>query len=96
MMQLGFSLHVAAQSIEEVAQAVAQLKHLQENHYEDDEKAAEPLQVPAEIVQLAEYRKRRTSDRPGVHLPTCTRLRQNVAMKIVIRETPKLGNSGIK
>ena len=46
---------------------MAQLKNLQESHYEDSERAAEPLEVPAEIAQLAEYRKRRPSDRPGVH-----------------------------
>ena len=44
---------------------MAQLKNLQESHYEDHEKASEPLEVPAEIVQLAEYRRRRTSDRAG-------------------------------
>ena len=54
------------QSVGEVAQAVAQLKNLQEGHYEDTERAAEPLEVPAEIVQLAEYRRRRPSDRSGV------------------------------
>ena len=44
---------------------MAQLKNLQESHYEDHEKASEPLEVPAEIVQLVEYRRRRTSDRAG-------------------------------
>ena len=44
---------------------MAQLKSLQESHYKDHEKAAQPLEVPAEIVQLAEYRRRRTSDRAG-------------------------------
>ena len=57
----------AVQSVGEVAQAVAELKTLQEGHYEDTERAAEPLEVPAEIVQLAEYRRRRPSDRSGVH-----------------------------
>lgn len=57
------------QSVEEVAQAVAELKTLQEAHYEDHEKAAEPLEVPAEIIQLAEYRRRRPSERTGVLLP---------------------------
>lgn len=59
------TLCAAPQSVEEVAQAVAQLKSLQESHYEDHEKASEPLEVPAAIVQLAEYRRRRTSDRAG-------------------------------
>lgn len=57
---------VCAQSVGELAQAVAQLKNLQEGHYENAESAAEPLEVPAEIVQLAEYRRRRPSDRTGV------------------------------
>ena len=51
---------------------MAQLKVLQEGHYEDSEKAAAPLEVPAEIVQLAEYRKRRTSDRSGAHTDKST------------------------
>ena len=59
------TLCTVQQSVEEVAQAVAQLKNLQESHYEDHEKASEPLEVPAEIVQLAEFRRRRTSDRAG-------------------------------
>jgi hypothetical protein len=46
-----------------VADAIGLLKHLQEVHYEDDEKASQPLDVPSEIVTLAEYRKRRASDR---------------------------------
>jgi hypothetical protein len=56
------------QSVEEVANAVAELKNLQEAHYEDQEK---PLEVPAEIMQLAEYCRRRPSERAGVllHLP---------------------------
>lgn len=53
------------QAVEDVADAIGLLKHLQERHYEDDEKASEPLDVPAEIVTLAEFRKRRTSDRPS-------------------------------
>ena len=48
---------------------MAELKNLQEAHYEDHEKAAEPLEVPAEIIQLAEYRRRRPSERAGVLLP---------------------------
>ena len=56
---------------------MAQLKNLQEGHYEDTERAAEPLDVPAEIVQLAEYRRRRPSDRSGVHAVRTIRNRGN-------------------
>ena len=56
---------------------MAQLKNLQEGHYEDMERAAEPLEVPAEIVQLAEYRRRRPSDRSGVHAVRTIRNRGN-------------------
>ena len=45
----------------DVAEAIGLLKHLQEMHYEDDEKAAQPMDVPADIVTLAEYRRRRTT-----------------------------------
>ncbi len=51
------------QSVGDVADAIGLLKHLQEVHFEDDEKAAQPLDVPADIIALAEYRRRRTSDR---------------------------------
>jgi len=57
------------QSVEEIAQAVAELKNLQESHYEDNERASEPLEIPAEILQLAEYRRRRPSDRSSIFLP---------------------------
>ncbi len=54
----------SAQSVGDVADAIGLLKHLQEMHYEDEEKAAQPMEVPADIVALAEYRRRRTtSDR---------------------------------
>jgi len=55
--------------VEEIAQAVAELKNLQESHYEDNERASEPLEIPAEILQLAEYRRRRPSDRSSIFLP---------------------------
>ncbi|BDA43116.1 Dynamin-2B [Coccomyxa sp. Obi] len=50
-------------SVGDVADAIGLLKHLQEVHFEDDEKASQPLEVPADIITLAEYRRRRTSDR---------------------------------
>jgi hypothetical protein len=53
------------QVVGDVADAIGQLKALQEVQYEDEAKALQPLDVPAEIVALAEYRKRRVSDRSG-------------------------------
>ncbi|KAK9915279.1 hypothetical protein WJX75_007044 [Coccomyxa subellipsoidea] len=56
-------------SVGDVAEAIGLLKHLQEMHYEDDEKAAQPMDVPADIVTLAEYRRRRTTgDRSAASL----------------------------
>ncbi|EIE26899.1 hypothetical protein COCSUDRAFT_64712 [Coccomyxa subellipsoidea C-169] len=56
-------------SVGDVADAIGLLKHLQEMHYEDEEKAAQPMEVPADIVALAEYRRRRTtSDRSAASL----------------------------
>ena len=76
------------QSVAEVAQAVAELKNLQESHYEDSERAAEPLEVPAEILQLAEYRKRRPSDRSGAHAVNWRLPVRRGAADVVLRLAP--------
>jgi hypothetical protein len=54
-----------AQQVEDAADAIAQLKHLQELHYEKEENATQPLPVPSDILKLAEFRRRRTSERAG-------------------------------
>ena len=51
--------------MEAAADAIAQLKHLQELHYEKEENATQPLPVPGDILRLAEFRRRRTSERAG-------------------------------
>ena len=55
--------HSSVQSVGDVADAIGLLKHLQEVHFEDEEKATQQLEVPSDIIALAEYRRRRTNDR---------------------------------